>query len=90
VLLCAQATDISVNAATRKLNPRANTRRRFSIWAKKKLREYVQRNRPVQNQRPNKYLDCKILLEKHGGEGRTRARRWKRCRESGARPPMWC
>ena len=68
VLLSAQATDISVNAATRQLYPVANTPQAMLNLGEEKLREYVQRIGLYKTKAKHIMQTCKILLEQHGGE----------------------
>jgi endonuclease III len=68
VLLSAQATDISVNAATRKLYPVANTPQAILDLGEEKLREYVQRIGLYKTKAKHIMQTCRILLEQHGGE----------------------
>ena len=68
VLLSAQATDISVNAATRQLYQIANTPETILQLGEEKLREYVQRIGLYKTKAKHIILTCKILLEQHGGE----------------------
>jgi len=68
VLLSAQATDISVNAATRQLYPVANTPQAILDLGEEKLREYVQRIGLYKTKAKHIMQTCKLLLEKHGGE----------------------
>jgi endonuclease-3 len=68
VLLSAQATDISVNAATRVLYPLANTPQAILDLGEEKLREYVQRIGLYKTKAKHIMQTCKILLEQHGGE----------------------
>ncbi len=68
VLLSAQATDISVNAATRQLYPVANTPQAMLLLGEEKLREYVQRIGLYKTKAKHIILTCKILLEQHGCE----------------------
>lgn len=68
VLLSAQATDISVNAATRQLYPVANTPETILQLGEEKLREYVQRIGLYKTKAKHIMLTCKILLEQHDGE----------------------
>ena len=74
VILSAQATDISVNAATRQLFPVANTPQSLLDLGEEELRGYVQRIGLYQTKSRHIIQTCKLLLEKHGGEvPRTRA-----------------
>jgi len=68
VILSAQATDISVNAATRILFPVANTPQAMLALGEEKLREYVQRIGLYQTKSKHIMQACKLLMEKHGGE----------------------
>jgi endonuclease III len=68
VLLSAQATDISVNAATRQLYPVANTPQAILALGEEKLREYVQRIGLYKTKAKHIILTCQILLEKYKGE----------------------
>ena len=68
VLLSAQATDISVNAATRQLYPIANTPQTILDLGEEKLRDYVQRIGLYKTKAKHIMQTCKILLEQHGGE----------------------
>ena len=68
VLLSAQATDISVNAATRQLYPVANTPQAMLDLGEEKLRAYVQRIGLYKTKAKHIMQTCKLLLEKHGGE----------------------
>lgn len=67
VLLSAQATDISVNAATRQLYPVANTPQAILDLGEEKLREYVQRIGLYQTKAKHIMQTCRLLLEKHQG-----------------------
>ena len=67
VLLSAQATDISVNADTRKLYPLARTPEAILELGEEKLREYVQRIGLYKTKSKHIIQTCKILLEQHGG-----------------------
>ena len=68
VLLSAQATDISVNAATRQLYPVANTPQAMLDLGEEKLRAYVQRIGLYKTKAKHIMQTCKLLLEKYGGE----------------------
>jgi len=67
VILSAQATDVSVNAATRILFPLANTPQSILDLGEAKLREYVQRIGLYQTKSKHIIKMCHLLLEKHGG-----------------------
>lgn len=67
VLLSAQATDISVNAATRQLFPVANTPQAMLDLGEEKLRGYIQRIGLYKTKAKHVIQTCQLLLEKHGG-----------------------
>ena len=68
VILSAQATDVSVNAATRHLFPLANTPQALLALGEEKLRAYVRRIGLFQTKAKHIIQTCKLLLEKHGGQ----------------------
>ncbi len=68
VVLSAQATDVSVNAATRHLFKVANTPQAMLDLGEAKLREYVQRIGLYQTKSKHLIQLCRILLEQHGGQ----------------------
>ncbi len=68
VILSAQATDVSVNAATKNLFPVANTPQALLDLGEEKLREYVQRIGLYKGKSKNIIETCKLLVEKHGGK----------------------
>ncbi|MBI5890143.1 MAG: endonuclease III [Nitrosomonadales bacterium] len=68
VILSAQATDKSVNLATRELFPVANTPQKILDLGEAGLREYVQRIGLYQTKSKHIIRMCRILLEQHGGE----------------------
>ena len=68
VLLSAQATDISVNAATRQLYPVANTPQKILALGEENLRVYVQRIGLYKTKAKHIIMTCKLLLDQHGGE----------------------
>lgn len=67
VMLSAQATDISVNAATRHLFPVANTPQAILVLGEEKLREYIQRIGLYKTKAKHVIQTCRLLLERHGG-----------------------
>jgi len=67
VLLSAQATDVSVNAATRQLFPSANTPQAMLDLGEKKLREYIRRIGLYQTKAKHLIQTCRLLVERHGG-----------------------
>jgi len=68
VILSAQATDKSVNLATRELFPVANTPQKILDLGEAGLREYVQRIGLYQAKSKHIIRMCRILMEQHGGE----------------------
>lgn len=68
VLLSAQATDVSVNKATRKLYPVANTPAALLALGVEGLMPYIQTIGLYKTKAKNVIATCQILLEQHGGE----------------------
>ncbi len=68
VLLSAQATDVSVNAATRQLFPVANTPAALLLLGEERLRQYIQHIGLNQTKARHLMQTCHQLLEQHGGE----------------------
>jgi len=68
VILSAQATDKSVNLATRKLFPVASTPRAILALGVDGLSNYVRSIGLYQGKARNIIATCRILLEQHGGE----------------------
>jgi len=68
VILSAQATDKSVNIATRKLFPVANTPRTILDLGVEGLSNYVRSIGLYQGKARNIIATCRILLEQHDGE----------------------
>jgi endonuclease-3 len=68
VILSAQATDKSVNIATRELFPIANTPQKILDLGEAGLREYVQRIGLYQTKSRHIIQMCRILLEQHDGQ----------------------
>ena len=68
VILSAQATDVSVNKATRQLYPMANTPAAIYALGVDGLIPYVQTIGLYRNKAKNVIETCRILLEQHGGE----------------------
>jgi endonuclease-3 len=67
VMLSAQATDISVNAATRHLFPVANTPQAILALGEEKLREYIQRIGLYKTKAKHVIQTCRLLMDSHGG-----------------------
>ena len=68
VMLSAQATDKSVNLATRELFPAANTPQTILALGEDELRSYVQRIGLYQTKSKHIIQTCRLLLERHAGE----------------------
>jgi endonuclease III len=68
VILSAQATDVSVNKATRRLYPVANTPAQIFALGVDGLIPYVQTIGLYRNKAKNVIETCRILLEQHAGE----------------------
>ncbi len=68
VLLSAQATDVSVNKATRKLYPVANTPESIRALGEEGLKQYIKTIGLFNSKAKNVIRLCEILLEQHGGE----------------------
>jgi endonuclease-3 len=68
VMLSAQATDISVNSATRQLYPVANTPQAILDLGEEKLREYIQRIGLYKTKAKHVIQTCHILIEQHDGK----------------------
>ena len=68
VILSAQATDVSVNKATRQLYPVASTPAAIYALGVEGLIPYVQTIGLYRNKAKNVIETCRILLEQHGGE----------------------
>jgi len=68
VILSAQATDKSVNIATRELFPVASTPQKILDLGEAGLREYVQRIGLYQTKSKHIIQMCRILLEQHGSK----------------------
>jgi len=68
VILSAQATDVSVNAATRILFPVANTPRALIELGEEKLSEYIQRIGLYKTKARHIIKMCKLLLDNHDGQ----------------------
>ncbi|WP_120511356.1 endonuclease III [Photobacterium salinisoli] len=68
VLLSAQATDVSVNKATAKLYPVANTPEGMLELGVEGVKEYIKTIGLFNSKAENVIKTCRILVEKHGGE----------------------
>jgi len=67
VMLSAQATDVSVNAATRQLFPVANTPQAILALGEEKLIGYIQRIGLYKAKAKHVMQTCRLLVERHGG-----------------------
>ena len=67
VMLSAQATDVSVNAATRHLFPVANTPEKILALGEEKLSVYIQRIGLYKTKARHVMQTCRLLVERHGG-----------------------
>lgn len=68
VLLSAQATDVGVNKATRRLFPVANTPQAILDLGIEKLEDYIKTIGLYRTKARNLMKTCQILVEQHGGE----------------------
>jgi endonuclease III len=68
VLLSAQATDVGVNKATRKLYPVANTPQEILDLGLDGLKEYINTIGLYPTKAKNVIATCQILVDRHGGE----------------------
>ncbi len=74
VVLSAQATDVGVNKATRRLYPVANTPAKILALGEDGLKRYISSIGLFNTKAANVIALCRRLLERHGGEvPRTRA-----------------
>lgn len=68
VLLSAQATDVSVNKATDKLYPVANTPQDIFDLGVEGVKEYIKTIGLFNSKAENVIKTCRLLLDKHNGE----------------------
>jgi endonuclease-3 len=68
VLLSAQATDVSVNKAMRKMFPVANTPRTVFELGEEGVANYIKTSGLYRNKAKNVIATCRILLDQYGGE----------------------
>ncbi|WP_018691834.1 endonuclease III [Algicola sagamiensis] len=68
VLLSAQATDVGVNKATRKLFPVANTPEAMAALGVDGIKEYIKTIGLFNSKAENTYKTCQILIEKHNSQ----------------------
>ena len=67
VLLSAQATDVGVNKATRRLFPVANTPQKIFALGLPALTEYIRTIGLYRTKAKNLMETCRLLVERHGG-----------------------
>ncbi len=68
VLLSAQATDVSVNIATAKLFPKANTPQALLALGEPKVRQAIRTIGLFNTKAKNVMKTCQILVDQHNGE----------------------
>ena len=68
VLLSAQATDVGVNKATRRLFLVANTPAKIAALGLDALTEHIRTIGLFRNKAKNLFETCRLLIERHGGE----------------------
>ncbi len=68
VVLSAQATDVSVNKATRTLFPRANTPEKILALGEAGLERYIKTIGLFNSKAKNIIATCRILIDRHGGK----------------------
>ncbi|WP_326534589.1 endonuclease III [Pseudorhodoferax sp.] len=68
VLLSAQATDVGVNKATRRLYPVANTPAKILALGMEGLEGYIRTIGLYRTKAKNLMATCQILVERHGGQ----------------------
>ncbi|HEX7110924.1 MAG TPA: endonuclease III [Mizugakiibacter sp.] len=68
VILSAQATDVGVNKATRRLFPVAHTPQQFLALGEDGLKRYISTIGLFNGKAKNILETCRILVERHGGE----------------------
>ncbi|MEZ0470472.1 endonuclease III [Luteimonas salinilitoris] len=68
VILSAQATDVGVNKATRRLYPVANTPQKILALGEDGLKRYISTIGLFNAKARNVIATCRILVERHGGE----------------------
>ena len=68
VILSAQATDVSVNLATRRLYKKANTPQAIADLGVDDLKAYIKTIGLFNSKAKNVIATCQMLMEKHNGE----------------------
>ncbi len=90
VALSAQATDVGVNKATRRLFPVANTPAKILALGEDGLKQYISTIGLFNAKAKNVIATCAILLRSMAVKCRAIAKNWKRYRAWAARPQTWC
>ena len=90
VMLSAQATDVSVNKATRPLFRAASTPGAMLALGEDGVRAHIRNIGLFNAKAKNVVATCGSSSTTTGGRCPASARRWSACPESGARPPTWC
>ena len=67
VLLSAQATDVGVNKATRRLYPVANTPQAILDMGQETLEEHIRTIGLYRSKAKHLMATCRMLVERHGG-----------------------
>jgi endonuclease III len=67
VMFSAQATDVSVNKATRKLFPAAHTPQQMLALGEERLAEYIKTIGLYRTKAKNAIAACRILIDQYGG-----------------------
>jgi endonuclease-3 len=68
VILSAQATDVGVNKATRRLYPVARTPQAFLELGPERLKDYIRTIGLFNTKAENIIRTCRILVDRHGGD----------------------
>ena len=90
VLLSAQATDVSVNAATRRLFPKANTPQSILALGTSGLEPYIRTIGLYKTKARHLIQTCEILLREHQGNVPENREALESLPGVGRKPPMWC
>jgi endonuclease-3 len=68
VILSARATDVSVNKATQKLYPLANTPEKILALGEEEFKQYIRQIGLYATKAKNIIKTCKILIDQHGSQ----------------------
>lgn len=90
VILSAQATDRSVNIATRKLFPIANTPQALLALGEEGLLSYIRTIGLYKNKGKNIVATCRLLIEQHDGEVPRQREALEALPGVGRKRRMWC